>query len=188
MQFEIQLIHNIQQVLTSSSLLIAIAIFLARWLIYVFVAFALFLIISKQSKQRHAAFEAAWSALLALAVTSLVAAIIERPRPFLLPPEWGFEITRLIPIPFNSSFPSGHTSAAFAMASALVWADRRWGAAALLAALAVGFGRMAAGVHYFSDVLGGIAVGLGSFLVVRFLHGQLRKKDLARSAKLHKHS
>jgi undecaprenyl-diphosphatase len=187
MMIEIPVIQTIQSAATASPLMIAVAIFMARWLIYIFVGFALFLIVSPRSERRHAASEMAWSALLALALTSLIAALVERPRPFFLPSDLGFDITRLIPIPFNSSFPSGHTSAAFAMASALAWVDRRWGVVALLIALLVGLGRVAVGVHYPSDILGGMVVGVGAFLVVRFLHGQLRKKNLLTSAKLHQH-
>ena len=61
-----------------------------------------------------------------------------------------------------NSFPSGHTCAAFAAASA--WCrtlPRRWMkvTAVVLAAL-MGFSRLYVGVHFPSDVLAGMAVGL----------------------------
>lgn len=188
MIIELQAIHAMQAVVTATPITIATAIFAARWLIYILVGFILCLAINPQAKYRHVVAEAAWSALLALAITTLLAALIGRLRPFFLPSDLGFDIVRLIPIPFNSSFPSGHTSVAFALASALAWANRRWGAAALLVALIVGLGRVAVGVHYPSDILGGMVVGCASFALVRFLHGQLRKKDLTASAKLHHHA
>lgn len=70
----------------------------------------------------------------------------------------------------SASFPSGHTLEAFAVACAvlLLFPERkvlRWvlGWAGL-----VGYSRMALGVHYPSDVLGGACVGLGlAFGVVK---------------------
>lgn len=61
-----------------------------------------------------------------------------------------------------NSFPSGHTCAAFAAAGA--WCrtlPRRWmkRAAVALAAL-MGFSRLYVGVHFPSDVLAGLCVGL----------------------------
>ncbi|MBI1780259.1 MAG: phosphatase PAP2 family protein [Sphingobacteriales bacterium] len=62
------------------------------------------------------------------------------------------------------SFPSGHTSAAFAVATTLSLQYKRWYVVvpAYTWAALVGYSRMHLGVHYPSDVLGGIIVGAGS--------------------------
>lgn len=62
------------------------------------------------------------------------------------------------------SFPSGHTTIAFATATTLTLQYRRWYIAlpAYLWAGAVGYSRMYAGEHYPSDVLAGAVVGAGS--------------------------
>ena len=61
-----------------------------------------------------------------------------------------------------NSFPSGHTSASFAAASA--WCrtlPRRWmGVTAVVLAALMGFSRLYVGVHFPSDVLAGVLVGL----------------------------
>lgn len=62
------------------------------------------------------------------------------------------------------SFPSGHTSTAFAVATTLTLQYKKWYVAvpAYTWASLVGYSRMHLGVHYPSDVLGGIIVGAGS--------------------------
>lgn len=64
----------------------------------------------------------------------------------------------------DPSFPSGHTSAAFATATALSLAYPKWYVIvpAYSWAALVGYSRLDLGVHYPSDVLGGIITGMGS--------------------------
>jgi len=61
--------------------------------------------------------------------------------------------------PLSSSFPSGHTTAAFCAATLLGEQDPAWpvyvGAAALVAA-----SRVYVRIHHASDVVAGVAVGL----------------------------
>lgn len=57
------------------------------------------------------------------------------------------------------SFPSGHASVAFAIAFAVFYHDKDWGAAFLALAALVALGRVFAGVHYPLDILAGAGVG-----------------------------
>ena len=77
------------------------------------------------------------------------------------------------------SFPSGHTTAAFAFASVLSretqmwWPRSRWyiGTAAYAGATLVGISRMYNNMHWASDVLGGAAIGTFVGLkVVKYNH------------------
>ena len=72
--------------------------------------------------------------------------------------QYGYEI--LVRRLGDYSFPSGHTSASFAAATAIYAIDRRWGAAAYVLAALIGFSRLYLGVHFPTDVLAGAVVGI----------------------------
>lgn len=106
---------------------------------------------------------AGMAALAALAIGALCTNVVlkhlvARPRPWL-------DVAGLIPLvyePDPNSFPSGHTCAAFAFAGAMAGTlPVAWGKAlALCGAALMGFSRLYVGVHYPSDVLAGLLVGL----------------------------
>lgn len=89
--------------------------------------------------------------------------VIQRDRPFVTYPNEIIQRTHVGPL----SFPSGHTTAAFASATALTLSTKKWQFAipAYAYASLVGYSRMRLGVHYPSDVLGGMIVGIGSGLL-----------------------
>ena len=65
----------------------------------------------------------------------------------------------VIPPLSDYSFPSGHTTAAFASAVILWQIDRRIGFITLLFACAMAFSRVYLAVHYLTDVLAGALIG-----------------------------
>lgn len=160
---ESELIISIQR-LCSSPLARMFVGFCARWLIYGYLGFGL--LARRFSAIRAGASEAVWSALIALALSSGLAAFIGRVRPYLS----GQGIEAFVPPNAqDGSFPSSHTAIAVAVAASLTYAHVPSGIVACIMVVLIAFGRIAAGMHYPTDIFGGVAVGLFAFLIVRFV-------------------
>lgn len=91
----------------------------------------------------------------ALVCNLLLKPLVNRTRPYDL---LGYDI--LIPPVGDASFPSGHTSASFAAATAIYAMDKRWGVAAYAFAALMGFSRLYLGVHFPTDVVVGAVIGV----------------------------
>jgi undecaprenyl-diphosphatase len=132
----------------------------------IFIVLGLVLLCTKKYRK------AGVSILVALVVMLLLNNIvlkelIARPRPFNLDPEtydWWYEVYKYpyfkIHQPSSFSFPSGHTSSAFAAAIALLCHDRKLGIPTTIFAAIMGFSRIYVEVHYCTDVIGGAIVGI----------------------------
>jgi undecaprenyl-diphosphatase len=112
---------------------------------------------------RHGVVAAGFSALLALGAAQVIAHIWERPRPYIAHPG---DAHLFIAATHDSSFPSDHATAAFAIAVALLLRHRKAGIVALVLAVTVSVARVAVGTHYPGDVLGGALLGSAAALVL----------------------
>lgn len=84
--------------------------------------------------------------------------VVARVRPY----DINTAVSLIIARPTDYSFPSGHTAAAFAAVFGLLCAGSRlWIPAGLLAIL-IAFSRMYLYVHYPTDILGGMLVGIAA--------------------------
>jgi len=67
----------------------------------------------------------------------------------------------------DESYPSGHTLiVAAGVVVAWMYLRRKWAAVLTLEACLVGYSRMYVGVHYPSDIIGGILLGAGIALII----------------------
>jgi len=85
-------------------------------------------------------------------------------------------------MPSSSSFPSGHSAAAFAFATAIS-RDCPWLAIAIqFLAGSVAYSRVHTGVHYPSDAVVGALIGAGAGQAVSSLADQLVSRQKAASS------
>ena len=112
--------------------------------------------------------------LTSLGLTVAFKEIVGRPRPFeslsnvRVKHQWSAT---------GFSFPSGHTSQAFAIATVLSFKFSKGSfiIPCFLWASAIGYGRIFLGLHYPSDVVGGAIIGIVSGVAAWSLRGEARK-------------
>lgn len=75
----------------------------------------------------------------------------------------------LITMPKDFSFPSGHTLASFEMACSVFLFNKKWGIPALITASLVAFSRLYLYVHYPSDVLFSIILGILIAITAKYI-------------------
>lgn len=130
-------------------------------------------LLTKDSILTQEAFVVGASVVASTVITTLMKKTIDRPRPFVTYPD----IVKLSDVG-SASFPSGHTSGAFSLATALSLECPKWYVVApsYIWASAVAYSRMDLGVHYPSDVLMGAVVGAGSAYLCHYVNRKIFKK------------
>jgi undecaprenyl-diphosphatase len=114
-------------------------------------------------RSKLAAASAGASAVLGLLTNAVLGSLWYHPRPFVDHPK---HTLLLVHHGADNSFPSDHTTVAFAVAFAVLAYHRRLGLLLVAAAAAVGVDRILVGVHYPVDVGASVLVGLGAALLV----------------------
>lgn len=110
-----------------------------------------FFILEKKEVAMHALF----SVVATLIVTIILKELYVVPRPYIqMGIEPGAGMTTF------SSFPSAHTSLAFALATAVTLHQKRFGVLLFAISSIIGLGRVVADVHYPVDIAFGILIGV----------------------------
>ncbi|HLI92368.1 MAG TPA: phosphatase PAP2 family protein [Puia sp.] len=114
--------------------------------------------------------------IAAFLCSALVAQILKnvfsmpRPKQFFPAGQYAYFIDGVTHIGF-ASFPSGHSTSVFALATLLAIFDsnKRGNVLYLLAAVAVGYSRIYLGQHFLPDVLAGSALGATTAVLIHWL-------------------
>jgi len=118
---------------------------------------------SEKHGNKKAVIMAVMTVTVALAAKTLISFVVDRHRPFVAHPE-------LLSLPLRVdtvSFPSGHALLAFAIATSLILSGvKKLGWTLAVLAVIVALGRVFAGVHYPTDVIGGALIGIASAFVM----------------------
>ena len=153
-----------------------LTVFLASYLQYFLIAaFLLLLYFSVYSRREKLTifWVTTTSVIVArLGVTEIIRFFYHRPRPFLA--------YQLYPLISESgwSFPSGHSTFFFAMATAIYLYNKKWGIGFFIAALLMNISRIVAGVHYLSDILGGMIIGILTAYIVFYFAERKKTKEI----------
>lgn len=157
-------VHDLSRTLSHSGILLPVG---------VPTAMGIYALIQKDEPLLKDAIYIGTTVIEAVGITYGLKYTFDRQRPFVKYPD------RVHPIdPEDSpSFPSGHTAAAFSLATSLSITYPKWYviAPSALWACGVGFARINQGVHYPSDVLTGAAIGVGCAFVNVYINRWLNK-------------
>ena len=157
-------IHNLSRGLSHSGIILPIG---------VPTAMGIYALVKKDQPLLKDAVYIGTSVIEALGITYAFKYTFDRQRPFEKYPD------RIHPIEKEDSpsFPSGHTAAAFSLATSLSITYPKWYviAPSALWACGVGFARINQGVHYPSDVLTGAVIGTGCAFLNIYINRWLNK-------------
>ena len=157
-------VHDLSRTLSHSGILLPVGIPAAM---------GIYALIQKDEPLLKDAIYIGTSVIEAVGITYGLKYAFDRQRPFVKYPD------KVHPIDAEDSpsFPSGHTAAAFSLATSLSITYPKWYVIAPSAiwACGVGFARINQGVHYPSDVLTGAAIGVGCAFVNVYVNRWLNK-------------
>ena len=145
-----------------------LGIFFANYLSYILiVAFVALVFLEKNWRNRlYQLFFGLLSVMLARGVmVEVIRFFYDSPRPYI-----ALVFKPLIDLEVTNSFPSGHAAAFFALTTATLLFNHKWGYYFFAGAILMGWARVFVGAHWPTDILGGMAVGaLSAFMVWKFL-------------------
>lgn len=139
---------------------------------FIWIAATIVLLIPK--KTRKVGIMSAVALLGSLIINNnIIKNLVQRPRPFVT----FTDLEIIIPTPSEFSFPSGHTSSSFAAAAVFYrFLPKKLGIPAVVLAGLIGFSRLYIGVHYPTDVIAGVVMGIFLSYLSEFLVSFCAKK------------
>lgn len=165
----------------------AVLIF-ARYVIVIFIVVLVYLWFRKSPhdkngflgighrENRQAVIFALLALIVGFTIDIIISYIFPRERPFVAYPELVKNLNLTVDL---TSFPSRHAMAVFAMAGSIwladLWHFRNWGIFLFIVAFLISVSRIAAGVHYPTDIIGGMIIGVLSAWIIRENYDWIKK-------------
>jgi undecaprenyl-diphosphatase len=157
-------------------LIVFLASYVAYILITVFLVLLLFSKYSRQEKLRVFIVTVTSAVIARLGVTELIRFFYQRPRPL-----EGLQVYQLL-TSSEWSFPSGHATFFFAMATAIYLYNKKWGVGFFIVAILMTLSRVIAGIHYPSDIIGGALIGIAVACIVFYLANRITPTQVQETA------
>jgi undecaprenyl-diphosphatase len=154
----------------------ALIIFCGEYLIFLVVLFVFWHAYRMYIKNGKKAFLPYVEAVISVAIGNglviyLIRHFYERVRPFT-----ALILSHNLITDTSYSFPSGHTIFMFALATSIFFYDRKFGWFLFVLGAIIGLGRVAGGVHYPSDIVGGAVLGIAVGWLVYLVSKKVLKK------------
>jgi len=109
--------------------------------------------------------------------------LVMRPRPYDYQADVFHKvIPLLVEKQHDFSFPSGHTIASFEAATVIAINNKKWGIAAMVLAVLIAFSRLYLYLHYPTDVLASVVLGIAFAYVGNWVAGYITEKFATKKA------
>lgn len=150
----------------------------------VWIAIALIMLFSKKYRRYGI------TMILTLLAGLLIGNIILKPSIARIRPcDINTAVQLLIPRPLDFSFPSGHALSSFGAATVVFYANKKLGLLAYITASVIAFSRMYLYVHFPTDILAGMLIGIVIAVIINKLTQQyLRQKNYMKINRFEKKS
>ena len=135
-------------------------------------------------KYRKAGISAGLALIFGLVICNMILKpTVARIRPYDYQEQLGIMINLLIEKEHSLSFPSGHTIASFEAATAILLRHKKLGIAAMILAILIAFSRMYLYVHYPTDVIASVFLGIGLAFLASWIVNKVSAVIEAKKAK-----
>ena len=129
--------------------------------------------------EKQIAWASFWALVFSVMVTNVILKnVTSRARPaWIMIPQWPMLVEQ-----DDFSFPSGHTSASFASATAIFCNNKKWGVPALILAFLIALSRLYLFIHWPTDVIVGMIVGICGGIFGSWLSKKIASKNAIKAA------